>query len=177
MRALARPTAALLAGALSLALSACGAGFEANTYDERNLDDALNADVGRIALRNVYLEAPEEGALHRAGTDARLQLAVANTGQERDRLVSVRTDLASSARLLLDGRPVQSVSIDPGESKPNLEVELTDLQRDIRSGEYLRVTVQFEKNGARDLLVPVGSPTSPEEREHSKNVHHGEEKG
>ena len=176
-KALARPAAVLLAGALALGLSACGSGFEANTYDARNLDDATNTDVGRIALRNVYLEAPEKGTLHPAGSDARLKLAVVNTGKEADRLVEVSTDAAASADLLLDGRSITALDVPAGAlSDPELEVELTDLTRDLRSGEYLAVTVQFEKNGSQTFQVPVGSPNAPEEREHSENVH-GDEKG
>lgn len=176
--ALVRPAAVLLAATLGLGLTACGAGFDANTYDARNLDDATNTDIGEIALRNVYLEAPDEGALHPAGSDARLRLMLSNNGPEPDRLVSVSTDAASSAQLVLNGRELESLPLAPGElSDPELEVELTGLTRGLRSGEYLTVTVQFENNGAQEIQVPVGSPTNPEEREHSENVHHGEEKG
>jgi copper(I)-binding protein len=176
-KVLARPAGVLLAGALTLSLSACGAGFNANTYDARNLDDASNTDVGAIALRNVYLESPDEGIVHPAGSDARLKLTISNNGDRTDRLVAVRTDAASSAQLVRNGRRLQSLELKPGElSDPELEVELIDLTRDLRSGESLELTVEFENNGSQTFLVPVGSPELPEEREHSKNVG-GEEKG
>lgn len=175
MSALTRPAAALLVGALSLGLSACGAGFQANTYDARNLDDATNTDVGSIAVRNVFLESPDEGALHPAGSDATLQLAVANNGGTPDQLVEVSTDAAASAQLVRNGRPLTSVELPAGVSDPDLEVELTGLTRDLRSGEYLMVTVQFEVNGSKTFTVPVGSPAAPEEREYSEELHPEEE--
>ncbi len=171
MSALVRPAAALLAGALALGLSACGSGFEANTYDARNLDDATNTDVGSIALRNVYLASPDEGALHPEGSDARLQIAIANTGREADTLVDIRTDVASDAQILLDGRKRSTLEVPAGGlSEPELEIELTDLTRDLRSGEFFLVTVRFERAGETTFEVPVGSPTKPEKHEHSEKI-------
>jgi copper(I)-binding protein len=174
--ALVRPAAVLLAGALTLGLSACGAGFEANTYDARNLDDATNTDIGRIALRNVYLASPDKGILHEQGSDARLQLAISNTGEQADRLVDISTDAASDAQILLDGRKLSSLEVPAGGlSDPELEVELTGLTRDLRSGEFLLVTVRFERAGEKTFEVPVGSPTNPEKHEHSEKIHSKEE--
>ena len=176
MSALVRPAAVLLAGALSLGLSACGAGFEANTYDARNLDDATNTDVGRIALRNVYLASPDKGILHEQGSDARLRLTISNNGAEADRLVDISTDAASDARILLDGRPRPSLEVPAGGlSDPGLEVELTDLTRDLRSGEFFTVTVRFERAGEKTFEVPVESPTNPGEPEHSDKIHSKED--
>ena len=168
MSALVRPAAALLAGALTLGLSACGSGFEANTYAARNLDDATNTDVGTIALRNVYLAAPDEGILHEAGGDAQLQIAIANTGREADTLVEISTEAASDAQILLDGRELSSLEVPAGGlTDPELEVELTDLTRDLRSGEVFLVTARFERAGETTFEVPVGSPSNPEKPEHS----------
>ena len=176
MSALVRPAAALLAGALTLGLSACGSGFEANTYDARNLDDATNTTVGTMALRNVYLAAPDEGILHEEGGDARMQIAIANTGREADTLVESSTDAAADAQILLDGRRLSSLEVPAGGlSDPELEIELTDLTRDLRSGEFLTVTVRFERAGETTFGVPVGSPTNPEEPEHSKKFEGEEE--
>ncbi len=176
MSALVRPAAALLAGALTLGLSACGSGFEANTYDARNLDDAANTDVGGIALRNVYLASPDKGILHPKGSDARLQIAIANTGREADTLVDIRTEAASDAQILLDGAKLSSLDVPAGGlSDPELEIELTGLTRDLRSGEFFLVTVRFERAGETTFEVPVGSPTSPGKHEHSEKIHGTEE--
>ncbi len=172
MSALVRPAAALLAGALTLGLSACGSGFEANTYDARNLDDATNTDVGTMAVRNVYLASPAKGIVHPEGSDARLQLAIANTGQEADTLVDIRTDAAADAQILLDGGKLSRLEVPAGGlTDPELEIELTDLTRELRSGEFFLVTVRFERAGETTFEVPVGSPTNPEKHEHSEKIH------
>ena len=172
MSALVRPAAALLAGALTLGLTACGSGFEANTYDARNLDDATNTDVGTIALRNVYLAPPATGILHEEGDDARLQIAIANTGREADTLLDISTEVASDAQLVLGSRELSSLELPAGGlSDPELEVELTELTRDLRSGEFFLVTVRFERAGETTFEVPVGSPENPEDREHSEKIH------
>lgn len=173
--ALVRPAAALLAGALVLGLSACGSGFEANTYDARNLDDATNTTVGTMALRNVYLASPDEGILHEEGSDAQLQIAIANTGREADTLVDISTDAASDAQILLDGRTLSSLEVPAGGlTDPELQIELTGLTRDLRSGEFFTVTVRFERAGETTFGVPVGSPSNPEDREHSEKIDGGE---
>ena len=175
MSALVRPAAALLAGALVLGLSACGSGFQANTYDARNLDDATNTTVGTMALRNVYLASPDEGILHEEGSDAQLQIAIANTGREADTLVDISTDAASDAQILLDGRTLSSLEVPAGGlTDPELQIELTGLTRDLRSGEFFTVTVRFERAGETTFGVPVGSPSNPEDREHSEKIDGGE---
>lgn len=173
----ARRTAALVgAPVLALSLAGCGAGFQANTYLNRNLDDAANSDVGRIALRNVYVASPDEGIEHPAGSDAELQLTIANNSPEPDELVSVRTDAAQSTAIVLDGRRLTSLELTPNAlSDPELAVELTELTRPIRAGELIDVTFRFERNGERTFQVPIGSPVNPEEPEHSEKLH-GEKK-
>ena len=169
MSALVRPAAALLAGALTLGLSACGSGFEANTYDARNLDDATNATVGTMALRNVYLAAPDQGILHEQGDDARLKIAIANTGRETDTLVDITSEAAADAQIVLGGRRLSELEVPAGGlTDPELEIELTDLTRDLRSGEFFLVTVRFERAGETTFEVPVGSPENPDDPEHSK---------
>lgn len=173
-----RSTAALLGApvlALTMTLTACGAGFQANTYLNRNLDDAANSQAGEISIRNVYVAAPDKGAVHEAGSDAELQLALANNGSTSDRLVSVTTDAAGSVDLLRDGRPVSSLEIPAASLAGDLVVELGDLTRPLSAGEFLDVTLRFERNGERTFQVPVGSPTNPEKPEHSEKLHPKEE--
>ena len=173
----ARPRPAVLLGApvLALALSACGAGFQANTYANRNLDDASNADAGEIALRNVYLASPDEGIEHASGSDVELLFAIANNSQQPDTLVEVRTEDAESAEIVVGGRSVEELPLPAASlSDPELAVELTGLTRAVRAGEFIDVVFRFERNGETTVKVPVGSPSNPEEREHSEKIHGGE---
>ncbi len=70
---------AVAAGALAaLSLTACGSGFNANTYQDRDLGDASNFNVGELAVRNVGILPPEEGSVHEVGEDVELTFTVIN---------------------------------------------------------------------------------------------------
>jgi copper(I)-binding protein len=169
----ARRTAALIgAPVLALSLAGCGAGLNANTYLSRNLDDAANADVGEISLRNVYVASPEQGIEIPQGDEAELLLFIANNSQTADRLVSVDTDAAGSTDIRFEGRSASSVEVPPASLiGDQLVVELSGLTRPLRAGEYLDVTMRFERAGERRVQVPVGSPNEPGEPEHSEKLH------
>lgn len=147
-------------GALATAatLSACGAGLDAQTYQQRPAGNASNGAVGVLALRNVAVEAPAEGKTHEIGDSARVTITVTNAGQDRDGLVEVSSSAAEEVVVLSEGEE-QALIVPPlGSTQDTFELELRGLTRPLRSGEYVDLRLRFGTNGSTDLLVPVEGP-------------------
>jgi copper(I)-binding protein len=173
---LSRTATLLAAGCAVLGLAACGAGFEPLTYQERNQGGSTDLSVGELEVRAVTVRSPEEGYVHEAGDSVAVSFAVVNPSTERDSLVEVTTDAAGSVELQEDGDAVDEIEVPAqGTTGEDVEIELVELTRDVRSGEYVELTLMFERNGSETFLVPVSSPTDPGEREHSDNLHEEEE--
>lgn len=89
-------TALVVAG--GLALAGCAAGQEAQTAEQLPTVDGQNTVLGPLALRDVALEYPEAG-IYRQGSNARLEMVVANSSGDDDALLEVRTDAARQVRI------------------------------------------------------------------------------
>ena len=79
--------------ALALSLSACAAGRDAQTANQKPSQDGVNADVGSIALRGVALQPPS-GTSYKAGSNAQLAVVLVNNGSATDRLTAISTSAA-----------------------------------------------------------------------------------
>ncbi len=79
--------------ALALSLSACAAGRDAQTADQKPTQDGVNADIGTIALRGVAVQPPS-GTSYKAGSNAQLSLVLVNNGSATDRLTAISTSAA-----------------------------------------------------------------------------------
>jgi copper(I)-binding protein len=164
----------LAGGSAALALTACGAGFQPLTYEERNSSEASEIQIGALEVRDLAVEAPDEFA-HEAGETLEVSLVVVNPSGEDDALVEVTTDAASTVELELDGRSVDELEVPAGGALTQGSVSLVDTTRELRAGEYVEMTLRFENNGVETLLVPIRSPQGTPEREHSDKVHSEEE--
>ena len=101
--ALPRPTVGRAAGVVLalVALTGCGAGFEAQTYQERSSADSVNAAVGSIAVRNLSVLPEGDGVLE-AGDDAEVILTLVNVGGDDDRLPVLYPTGVTAADLAAD---------------------------------------------------------------------------
>ena len=173
--ALPRPAAARAAGlALALlALTGCGAGFEAQTYLERSSADSDNAAVGAIAVRNAAVLPPEREGLYEEGDDADVILTLVNVGSEDDRLVGVETEAADVVELQQDGDTVDEVVVPRlGTTGSTAGLVLRGMTEELRSGRVIELTLTFERSG--DVVVEAPVQTTgvyDEERERSENFH------
>jgi copper(I)-binding protein len=151
----------LLAAALvPLALAtACGSGLNAQTYEERTTQDATNQTVGRLALRDVAILPPENGASELAmGKDALATLTIVNLNNDSDTLLSVSSPGATSVDLVdSSGHAIPTVQIPAqGSVGPqDFSLALRGLIKPLRPGMYVDVTFTFDKNGRSHFLVPV----------------------
>ena len=89
----------LVAASAAVTLSACGSTRQPQTYKNRDLGDAANANVNLLALRAVSVLTPPDGESYRAGADATLTFTIANQGSAADDLVAIRTTSARSVVL------------------------------------------------------------------------------
>ena len=129
-------------------------------------DVRLNDDVG---LQQVQLEYPLDG-VYEAGEDARLFMAVTNTGGEPVTLTDisgpdfggVRVETAEGQGLPLTMDAQDNLYVGAG-GPPN--VTLLDLGRELRSSQSIPVTFAFGEAGEVTVDVPVSAegqnPTPP----------------
>ncbi|MGY1710154.1 hypothetical protein ACI8AC_11660 [Geodermatophilus sp. SYSU D00758] len=94
---------ALLIG--PVALTACSAGQVTQTATQDRDKVGPSEQVGDILLRQVLLEYPEEGA-YEEGEDASLVMAIVNTGQAEDTLLSIEGEGFDEAVLTAEPTPV-----------------------------------------------------------------------
>lgn len=111
-------------------------------------------DVGGVRL------LPEHGRVVRNGDGALFFVDINSTGMFEDALVRVETPIAKRAQLLTQtGEPLTRLSV-PGTSLVRLHpggerVALSELTRELKTGEVVIVTLFFEKSGALGVVSPV----------------------
>jgi copper(I)-binding protein len=81
-----------------LTVTGCAAGQVAQTAEEVPVIDGYYATVGAIALRGVAVAAPAQTNWAK-GSDAPLQLIIANSGTSDDTLTSISTSVASAVQI------------------------------------------------------------------------------
>jgi copper(I)-binding protein len=160
-----RTTTLLAAGLLPFALTACGSGLHAETYQERTVEDASNHDLGPLALRDVGIEPPPDAQLNLpAGSDATVHLAIANSVTQADQLVQVTTPAAASAELVdRTGATATSIPVPPAGlvTPSDFSVRLKGLTRAVMPGMYVDMTFVFQNAGRATFQVPVRVYPSP----------------
>ena len=151
-----------------VALSACSAGQIAQTAEQDRDKLGGFAKVGEITVRDARLAYPTNGE-YAAGSDARLEVAISNSGPEDDTLLDVTGEGFSSAEV--SGAPTAAGTgtagggLDvpvPAESNVFIggdgpTVVLSDLEEAITTGQGLDVTMSFEQAGDVQVRVLVGT--------------------
>lgn len=79
----------------ALVSSACAAGQQAQTANEKPTFDGTQGSVGKIDLRGVAIEAPDQNSWA-AGSDVQLDLVIVNNGDSADTLTGITTTAARS---------------------------------------------------------------------------------
>jgi copper(I)-binding protein len=135
-------------------LAGCEAGNNAPTLGFHPPTDAATAQAGNLSIQNVFvLGAPLGASLHK-GQTASLFFSVVTTGGP-DRLLSV-TAPGSATSVQLPGG---SVAVGPSHpvllNGPKTQAYLVGLTRNITGGSVLTLTLNFQKEGAVTLHVPV----------------------
>lgn len=149
----ARRLAPVGALAAALLLGACGTGQQAQTYREKAAGDTTNVNVGPIAVRNLAVKAPQTGQVLPQGTSARVSVTLANSSTEPDTLVSVTTPAAASVEVV---GPSATLTVPAdGTTGESYSLLLQGLTRDLPTGTWIDMTLNFAQNGSKQVLVPV----------------------
>lgn len=159
---------------LLAALPACGAGQEAQTANQVTASGGAAGRVGSILVRDAHLvwNGPVQGdTVYEVGADAPIQLTIINTvddGMAADRLVAVRSPVATSGRITGDARIPDGQVLTAGYAKPaaagtvppegTVDILLTGLTSPIRAGLTYPVVFTFERAGDLRLELPVENP-------------------
>jgi copper(I)-binding protein len=173
-----------------VALSGCSAGQVTQTATQERDKVGAAAEAGAIILRQVKIAYPP-GGRYDAGDDAELTLAVVNTGEETERLVSVDGEGFSSAEITgttaevddagttVGGTTVATgsdeIEIAPGTTvfvgSGDLTITLTDLDEDLTAAEFLPVVFTFENAGEVTVPATVANPSRAQERGEGFDFH------
>ena len=154
--------------AAALLLAGCGSGQRAQTYQEKAVADATNDAVGSIAVRNIAVLGPPVGITLPEGSDAPMSVTFVNEGGEDDVLVSATTPAAASVDVL---GPTERVEVPRlTTSAAGYRLVLRDLTRDLQTGTYIDMTLTFERNGTRTMIVPV--QTTPDGAPREEGEYH-----
>lgn len=142
------------AGLLALLLVAgCGSGLRPQTYQERSVADATNDAIGAIAVRNLAVSAPASGTAHPAGGSAPVIVTLVNQGGEPDTLLSATTPAARSVTVTGPTPQLQVGRL--ASADPAYRLVLQGLTKPLATGTYIEMTLMFQRNGSKSLLVPV----------------------
>ena len=112
------------------------------------------ADVGGVRIQ------PEHGRVVRGGDGALFFVDLNSTGMFEDVLLRVETDFAKRAQLVsANGARVERLTV-PGATLVRLHesgerVALSDLTRELKTGEVVIVTLVFEKYGPLGVVSAV----------------------
>lgn len=161
---------ALLAVAAG-AMAGCGEAASSDESEFLHGAGGVHARVGQVLLRDVSLDEPADGT-YEPGDVARLRLVLFNEAPEPDALTAVSTPAAAATRLLVDrdcdgtaervgtiplppqppvARPAPTP---PDGPEPFYRVDLA-LDEELRSGEFIPVTITFAQAGSTTVQVPV----------------------
>jgi copper(I)-binding protein len=157
-----RSTAPLVTALLvtGLLLAGCGTGLQATTYTkETSPRDFNGTSIADLEVRNLGIAAPTSGLTFNPGDSAVLTGSVVNTGTTDDTLVAVESAVATSVTLS-DGTATAAptVPIPAGSDAGSWSATLTGLTADVRVGQYVTVTLVFQRAGRLSgLQVPVRS--------------------
>ncbi len=178
-----------------IALSACSAGQVTQTATQERDKVGAMAQVGDITLRQVQLAHPRSGS-YNAGDDAELTMAIVNTGEETDTLLSVEGEgfgdveiSGTSPEVTSAGSPVGTAAVaGSGEIElppdvtvfvgtGDLTITLTDLDEPLTVAQQVPLVFTFENAGEIRVTATVATPDEEQERGEPFDFHHSEEEG
>ncbi|GAA2538346.1 hypothetical protein [Mycolicibacterium diernhoferi] len=160
--------AALAAG---LALTGCSAGQVSQSANQEPAVNGTVDSVGDIALRNIFVRAPQTSDYVQPGTDVELLFAAANNSADvADKLVSVTSDIGTvtlsgdtaipANGLLLVGNPDNHDLLGTIEREEEAEAQVT-LAEPITNGLMYDFTFTFERAGSTTVAVPISAGEVP----------------
>ena len=145
---------ACVAVLVALPLTACAAGYQAETSRERTTLTSVGGAKGDLTLRNVFFYGPAS-----SGDSLPLYLSIFNGGGTNDKLVGISSPSASGGTV-----PTTNAIAGGGQlvyNQGNSAVpELTGIKGKVLVGQTVDVTLKFQVTGDVTLTVPVEGPVA-----------------
>ncbi|MEU0340475.1 copper chaperone PCu(A)C [Streptomyces bobili] len=146
-------------GCLAAVWGTTGCGADGNDYNP----PGANARVGPVLIRYAHIAEPPDGPWG-TGDDAPLYVWLFNQGQHTDKLLGAETTVARSVDIVTaDGAVQGPVALPTGKlvelEKGRAHLLLRDLRQQIRGGDYVWITLRFERAGEIALQVHSQIPT------------------
>ncbi|WP_344328179.1 copper chaperone PCu(A)C [Streptomyces macrosporus] len=163
MRIRRRVLGLLLAAILAASAAGCGGGGDGEVDSP-----GTNARIGPVLVRYAHLAEPSDGPWE-TGSDVPLYVWLFNQRSPADRLVSAESPAADSITIVdADGEVIRTGVELPPEKLVELEKDRThlvlrDVRQEIRGGDFVWVTLHFERAGSLSLQVPSQPPTYDKE--------------
>ena len=158
-----RPLAILSMSAAVALLTACAAGQNAQTYQERAAGDHVNGRAEALLVNAVAVQLDSYQRVQ-PGENARAFAAISNNGPEVERLVSVTSDAAETVEIVapageegVEIAPGDQVLLTPGGPGRGF-LRLSGLTRSLAPGETVELVFTFENSPSVTLMAPVRLP-------------------
>ena len=155
MTATSRPGRRIACVALlaAIPLTACAAGYQAETSRERTTLTSVTAAKGALTLRNIFFVGPAS-----SGDDLPLYLAIFNGGTANDKLLSVSSPASSGGFVPADSAINANGQLFYNEGDGSVP-ELTGVKGLVRVGQTVTVTLTFQVAGELTIDVPIEHAT------------------
>lgn len=156
MTATSRPGRRIACVALlaAIPLTACAAGYQAETSRERTTLTSVSAAKGDLTLRNIFFVGPTS-----SGEDMPLYLAVFNGGTSTDKLLSISSPNFSSGFVPSNNSVPGNGQLFYNEGDGNVP-QLIGAKNLVRVGQTVNVTLNFQQAGELTIAVPIQNATS-----------------
>jgi copper(I)-binding protein len=138
----------------AIPLTACAAGYQAETSRERTTLTSVSAAKGSLTLRNIFFVGPAS-----SGDNLPLYMSIFNGGTGEDKLLSISSASTS-------GGFVPSNNAAPGNGKLVYNEgdgdvpQLIGAKNLVRVGQTVDVTLNFQQAGELTITVPIEAATS-----------------
>lgn len=137
-------------------LTGCSNGVEALTYQPRAAADWSDVAAGMLAVRHVYVVAPEPPG-YQPGENAQVVLSAATRADQPDRLISATSPAATTVLVPEDlVVPVGGLMLDE-------RITLLGLTEQLVSSEYVPLVLTFDSGLTIEVNAPVAVRDDPPE--------------
>ena len=164
----------MVVGLVCMVLSACGGSRPAGLSSAIQISDPWVKAFGGMVMAGAGMPTPEptkpSDMAHSAPIDTALYMTIRNTSGQPDRLLQVKSDVATRIELhtvekkgndmvmhqvpSIDVPAGGEVQLMPG----SFHVMLFALTRDLKTGDMVNFTLEFEKAGSVPIKAPVRQP-------------------
>jgi copper(I)-binding protein len=138
----------------AIPLTACAAGYQAETSRERTTLTSVSAAKGNLTLRNIFFVGPAA-----SGENMPLYLAIFNGGTSSDTLMSI-SSASFSGGFVPSNKTIQAGGQKYYNQGDGDVPQLIGAKNQVRVGQTVNVTLNFQQAGELTIAVPIEAATN-----------------